>query len=57
MQEESESSDEEDEGARNDEQNDDNGEIIPVVPPAQHDGIDTDSDMGDGEEQMTVSND
>lgn len=38
-------------------QNDDNGEVIPVVLPAQHNGIDTDSDISDGEEQMSVSND
>ena len=51
MQEENETSDEEDEGAGQ------NDEVIPVVPPAQHDGIDTDSDMSEGEEQVSVSND
>ena len=55
--EESETSDEEDEGAGNNAQNEDNGEVIPIVPSAQHDGIDTDSDMSDVEEQMTVSSD
>ena len=51
VQEENETSDEEDEGAGQ------NDEVIPVVPPTQHDGIDTDSDMSDGEEQVSVSND
>ena len=32
-----------------------NGEEIPVVLPAQHDGVDTNSDMSD-EEEVTVSN-
>ena len=51
MQEENETSDEEDEGAGQ------NDEVTPVVPPTQHDGIDTDSNMRDGKEQVSVSND
>ena len=54
---ESEASDEEDEDDCNDEQNDDNGEVIPISPNAQHCGIDTDLDISDGDEQMTVSSD
>ena len=56
MQEESDTSDEEDEDAGNDRQNV-SGEVIPIVPPAQHHAIDTDLDMSDGKEQTSVSND
>ena len=55
MPDESETSDEEDEDCCNDVQNDNNGEVIPIAPNAQHSGIGNDSDMNDGDEQMTVS--
>ena len=38
-------------------QNDGNSEVISVVPPAQHNGIGTDSDTSDREEQVSISND